>query len=82
MKLWLVSLLAIAVSGCAEQNTATTYRAHPTDYCSTVAQQRVQDETFQGHSEDVQKRIFADTDAACRKEEAGYVTRIGLRKSP
>ena len=74
MKFWLVALLGFAVNGCTTPKTvsATDYRGDPVDFCSIVAEQRMQDAAIFGHDDRTQKHVFVDVYADCKKKETRY----------
>jgi hypothetical protein len=70
MKLWLVTLMSVAVSGCANENIA--YRGNPMDRCSMVAEQRERDGALNGYDPSLRKAVYRDTYADCVKWDAKH----------
>jgi hypothetical protein len=82
MKFWLVTLLNVAMSGCATQTTVA-YRGNPMDRCSMVAEQRERDGAANGYDQSLQKAVYRDTYADCVKWNAAHdIGTIDRRSQP
>jgi hypothetical protein len=71
MKYLLLSLLGVAVSGCATENIAN-YNAKPAESCSIAAKQLMQEGAMKGYSLGVQKAVYQYTYDDCVKSHAAY----------